>query len=186
VRRGFDYFFRPKLRRPLAAEITAQFEAFARFGLPLSHADAHKHMHLHPTIGAMLIAIGRRFGLSALRVPSEPPAVLSACGTRPGLSNHMLYRWSAFLRWQARRAGLETEDHVFGLAWSGRMTRERVRLLIAHLPHGRSEIYFHPATEGDEATLRALMPGYDHVGELDALLDPMLPALLAENGVNRA
>ncbi len=182
VRRGFDYFFRPRLRRPLAAEITAQFEAFAATGLRLSHADAHKHMHLHPTIGAMMIGIGRRFGLSALRVPAEPPDVLRACGMRPRLGQHALYRWSRVLRGQAQRAGLATENHVFGLAWSGHMTRDRVRRLVGHLPPGRSEIYFHPAM-GRDATLAALMPDYDHEAELQALLDPMLPALLAQHGV---
>jgi hopanoid biosynthesis associated protein HpnK len=182
VRRGFDYFFRPRLRRPLAAEITAQFEAFAATGLHLSHADAHKHMHLHPTIGAMMIGIGRRFGLAALRVPAEPPAVLRACGLRPGIGQHVLFRWARVLRWQARRAGLATDDHVFGIAWSGQMTRDRVRRLVAHLPPGRSEIYFHPATRRD-ATLAALMPDYDHLAELQALLDPSLSALLAKHGV---
>jgi len=54
-RLGVDYFFRPRIRRQLAAEIGAQFEAFAATGLTLDHANAHKHMHLHPTVGRLLI-----------------------------------------------------------------------------------------------------------------------------------
>ncbi len=177
VRRGFAYFFRRRLVADLAAEITAQFTAFAASGLKLSHADAHKHMHLHPTVGALLIGIGRRFGLTELRVPAEPPAILRACGTPPALGARALYIWSRLLRRQARRAGLVTADHVFGLAWSGQMTRSRIGTLIEHLPPGTSEIYFHPATRRDP-DLSALMPGYDHVGELQTLLDPTLPALL--------
>jgi hopanoid biosynthesis associated protein HpnK len=182
VRRGFHYFFRRTMRRHLAAEITAQFEAFAATGLVLSHADAHKHMHLHPTVAAMLIKIGRRYGLSALRVPAEPRATLVACGIQPGAGAWLLYQWARVLRAQARRAGLTTEDHVFGLAWSGHMTRERVRRLVMNLPTGSSEIYFHPATRRD-AALTALMPDYDHLGELDALLDAELPTLLAQRGI---
>lgn len=169
LRLGLNYFFRPGVRRQLAAEIRAQFTAFAATGLRLDHADAHKHMHLHPTVGRLLIDIGRDFGLPAIRVPAEPPAVLAACGTRVGLGDRVLYAWTALLRRQARAAGLATNDHCFGLAWSGHMTTDRVQRLLRALPEGRSEIYFHPATIKD-ATLQRLMPEYEHVAELEALL----------------
>ena len=81
---GFNYAVRPRSRRQLAAEIRAQFAAFAATGLTLAHADAHKHMHLHPTVGQLMLEIGREFGLSRVRVPAEPPAALVRCGTRVG------------------------------------------------------------------------------------------------------
>jgi chitin disaccharide deacetylase len=169
LRLGINYAVRPQIRRQLAAEIRAQFAAFAATGLRLAHADAHKHMHLHPTVGRLLIDIGREFGLRSIRVPAEPPAVLAACGTRVGLGDRALYQWTRLLRGQARAAGLATNDHCFGLAWSGHMTTDRVRRLLAVLPDGVSEIYFHPATVSD-ATLRRLMPDYEHAAELAALL----------------
>ncbi len=67
--------------------------------------------------------------------------------------------------------------HVFGLAWTGQMTRDRLLLLARHLPEGVSELYFHPAA-GHNAYMAALMPGYDHEGELAALLDPEVRAAL--------
>ncbi len=79
---GINYFFRPDIRRQLEAEIRAQFDAFARTGLTLDHVNAHKHMHLHPTVGAMLLRIGRDYGLRRIRVPAEPSAVMQACGER--------------------------------------------------------------------------------------------------------
>jgi hopanoid biosynthesis associated protein HpnK len=170
LRLGINYFFRPRIRRQLAAEIRAQFAAFAATGLTLDHANAHKHMHLHPTVGRMMIDIGREFGLRAIRIPAEPPDVLAACGTRVGLGDRALYHWTGVLRRQARAAGLATNDHCFGLAWSGHMTTARVQHLLAALPDGASEIYFHPAT-GRDATLRRLMPDYEHEAELAALLE---------------
>jgi len=169
LRLGIRYFFSPHVRRQLAAEIRAQFAAFAATGLTLDHANAHKHMHLHPTVGRMLIEIGREYGLPAIRVPAEPPAVLAACGTRVGLGDRALYHWTGLLRRQARAAGLATNDHCFGLAWSGHMTTDRVRRLLAVLPDGVSEIYFHPAT-GRDTTLSRLMPNYQHEAELTTLL----------------
>jgi hopanoid biosynthesis associated protein HpnK len=170
LRLGINYFARPRIRRQLAAEIRAQFAAFAATGLKLAHADAHKHMHLHPTVARLMLDIGREFGLDRVRVPAEPPAVLARCGTSVGLGAHALYRWSRLLRRQVHAAGITTTDHCFGLAWSGHMTRDRVSRLLAQLPDGDSEIYFHPATERD-ATLRRLMPDYEHEAELAALLD---------------
>jgi hopanoid biosynthesis associated protein HpnK len=171
---AFKYFFSPAARRELAAEIRAQFAAFAQTGLALHHADAHKHMHLHPTVAAMMIAIGREFGLSRIRVPAEPPATLRACGERVSLSDRALYLWTRRLRAQAGRAGLATSDQVFGIKWSGHMTRERVARLLRNLPPGSSEIYFHPAA-GPDPALAALMPGYEHEAELDALLERFQP-----------
>lgn len=173
LRLGVNYFFRPRLRRQLAAEIRAQFAAFAATGLTLDHANAHKHMHLHPTVGRLMLEIGRDFGLPAIRIPAEPPAVLARCGTRVGLGAHALYRWTALLRRQARAAGVATNDLCFGLAWTGHMTADRVRRLLAVVPDGDTELYFHPATRRD-ASLRHLMPDYEHEAELATLLDRSL------------
>ena len=170
LRLGINYFARRRIRRQLAAEIRAQFAAFAATGLKLAHADAHKHMHLHPTVARLMLDIGREFGLDRVRVPAEPPAVLMRCGTGVGLGAHALYHWSRLLRRQVRATGMTTTDHCFGIAWSGHMTPDRLHSLMAELPDGDSEIYFHPATERD-ATLCRLMPDYEHEAELAALLD---------------
>ncbi len=170
LRLGINYFARPRIRRQLAAEIRAQFAAFAATGLTLHHADAHKHMHLHPVVGRLMLDIGREFGLSRVRVPAEPPAVLARCGTRVGAGGRALYQWSRVLRRQVRGAGMASTDHCFGIAWSGHMTQERVRRLLAELPKGESEVYFHPAVIRD-ATLKELMPDYEHEAELAALLE---------------
>src|SRR5690348_6880161 len=47
---GLRWFVRQAVRRELAAEIRAQFRAFERTGLLLDHVNAHKHLHLHPTV----------------------------------------------------------------------------------------------------------------------------------------
>ena len=127
-------------------------------------------MHLHPTVGRLMIAIGREFGLRAIRVPAEPPALMARLGARAGAGDRALYAWTRVLRRQAHAAGLSTSDYCFGLAWSGHMTRERVSALLRALPEGVSEIYFHPAAARDPVLAR-LMPDYEHEAELAALLD---------------
>jgi hopanoid biosynthesis associated protein HpnK len=170
LRLGIDYFFRPRIRRQLAAEIRAQFAAFAATGLPLDHANSHKHMHLHPTVGATMLSVGAEFGLRRVRVPAEPPSVMAQLGAPSTIGDRALYAWSRLFRRQARAAGMASDDYCFGLAWSGHMTAERIARLLRHLPSGSSEIYFHPAT-GRDAELQRLMPDYEHEAELASLLD---------------
>lgn len=172
---GWRYFASTRARSQLRAEIRAQFEAFAATGLPLDHVNAQSHFHVHPTVFGMLLEIGSEFGARAVRIPYEPfgPSWRSAHADRTGrLANDLLLApWLGLMRTRARRAGYVSNDYVFGLNDTGRMTPERVRRLIAELPDGVSELYFHPATrpfpEGD-----ADMPGYAFEEELAALLDP--------------
>ena len=182
LRLGIDYFSRPATRRQLAAEIRAQYQAFAATGLQLDHANAHKHMHLHPTVGRLLIGIGQEFGVPAIRIPAEPPGVMAACGVPQGAGARALHAWTRLLRGQARRAGLRTNDHAFGIAWSGHMTARNLVRLAPNLPSGLNELYFHPAADRD-ALLARLMPDYEHEAELSALLDPAVRDALTRRAV---
>ncbi|MGA7488965.1 MAG: ChbG/HpnK family deacetylase, partial [Xanthobacteraceae bacterium] len=123
--------------------------------------------HLPPTVAAQTLAIGRRYGLRALRVPVEPAAVLAEVEPRvrrwPG---HMTAPWVARLGRRARHAGLQVPDAVFGLAWSGAMTPSRLTGLLRHLPEGCTEIYTHPATSD---VFDGHAPGYRYADELAAL-----------------
>jgi hopanoid biosynthesis associated protein HpnK len=167
---GLHIFARPSVRRQVAAEIEAQFEAYRATGLALDHVDAHKHFHLHPTIGGLTIAIGRRYGLRALRVPREPLAVLAAVDlSATGRRDYLTAPWAALLGHRARRAGLRIADAVFGLAWSGAMTEGRLSGLLRRLPEGCTEIYLHPATSDGFA---GHAPGYRYTDELAALVAP--------------
>ena len=168
VRLGADIFFSARARTELAAEMTAQFEAFRATGLSLDHCNAHKHFHLHPTIGRLMVDIGKRFGLKASRVPTEPkaPLKLAEPGANP-VPAWVTAPWAGLLRRRLRAAGILTPDQVFGLRWSGAMTKERLRGLIHNLPPGLSEIYLHPATSGAFA---GAVPDYLYEDELAALI----------------
>lgn len=132
-------------------------------------------MHLHPTVGRLLLAIGKDYGLPRVRVPAEPPDVMAACDVSPTLGARAMNAWCGVLRAQARAAGVATNDAVFGLAWNGHFTEARVLDLLRHLPQGQNELYFHPAARRDPI-LDRLMPAYRHQAELAALLSPRVRA----------
>jgi hopanoid biosynthesis associated protein HpnK len=166
---GAVMFFNAQARRELAAEITAQFEAFRATGLTLDHCNAHKHFHLHPVIGRLMVAIGRRFGLRAARVPLEPRHVLRKIEPQtPSAPPLLTAPFALLLRRRFRAAGLLAPDSVFGLQWSGQMTRSRLSGLIRSLPEGLSEIYLHPAT----GPFAGAAPDYRYREEFEALMAP--------------
>lgn len=180
VKAGIGFFFSPNRRQQLAAEIDAQFQAFRATGLTLDHVNAHKHFHLHPTIAGLLLKIGQRYGLVAMRVPYEPSqliAALDSCAeTTPAI---LIAPWAALLRARVRRRGLAVPDQVFGLAWSGAMTARRLVSLLAHLPAGTTEIYLHPATS---CNFEGAAPGYRYGEEFAALTDPAVKAAALASG----
>lgn len=180
ARAGAAMFFLPKVRRQLAAEIEAQFAAFAATGLRLDHVNAHRHFHLHPTIAGEVIKAARSHRVRGARVPLEPQALLGRI--EPHKASGVVALTAPFarmLRARFRRAGIKAPDAVFGLAWSGAMTADRLAGLIEHLPDGLTEIYMHPAT----GPYPGSAPGYQYEGELAALTDPRMPGLLAAQGV---
>jgi hopanoid biosynthesis associated protein HpnK len=182
ARAGIRFYFLPRVRRQLEAEIRAQFAAFSATGLPLDHVNTHKHMHLHPCVAGLIIEVGREFGLKAVRVPYEPVAVLRRAFPGEHYPTPLYGFWTEALRRRLQRAGLRANEYVFGLAWSGGMVEERILRLIAHLPEGVSEIYFHPAIE-NSPSLVAAMPGYRHAEEFATLISPKVRREIAEHGI---
>jgi hopanoid biosynthesis associated protein HpnK len=180
---GFDLFLRSGPRRQMAAEIEAQFNAYRLSGLSLDHVNAHHHFHLHPTIAALIVDIGKRYGLRAVRVPAEPGRVLDRI--EPSGKPHrdpFIAPWTALLRKRVRARRLATTDHVFGRAWSGAMSEARVAGILEHLPDGISEMYLHPATVD---RFEGAAPGYRYTDELAALVSPRVKALAAKCGARR-
>jgi len=188
VRAGFKFFFRPAVRRQLALEIRAQFEAFQKTGLPLDHVNSHNHMHLHPTVLSLILKIGRDFGLKAIRVPYEPPW-LAWQASRKGLagklaSSLVLGPWLSLLRWRIKRANLRSNEFIFGLHESGKMRLDVVLRILSQLPDGVTEMYFHPATRRCPEIDRT-MPEYQHQAELDALTSAAVKEVLLTSQIHR-
>jgi chitin disaccharide deacetylase len=167
IRLAVRIFADPAARRELAAEVEAQFAAFAVTGLPLDHVNAHKHFHLHPTIAATVLRVGAQYGMRAVRAPLER-------GTK-GIEAW----WARRLQRRLRRAGLLVPDQVIGLAWTGAFTPARMRDALAALPPGLTEVYTHPAT----GPYPGSASGYAYVEELAALTDALAADTIATLGI---
>jgi hopanoid biosynthesis associated protein HpnK len=174
ARDGARFFLLPWVRRQLAAEIHAQFQAFAATGLPLDHVNTHKHFHLHPTVLSMIIDLGRPFGLRAVRLPREA-----------GMPR-LLKPWLALVARKLAAARIGHNDQMVGIVQSGKFDEAALLATLEHLPGpGVVEIYLHPALRSG-AAIAASMPAYRHADEFAALISPAVRAArdrLGQRGV---
>jgi hopanoid biosynthesis associated protein HpnK len=173
------FYSHPRVREQVGAEIRAQFDAFARTGLPLDHVNAHKHFQLHPGVLAMITTIGRDYGAFAVRVPEEPLWFAKWAGGLSSLAGSVcLLPWLGLMRKRLRSRGLLCNDHVFGIACTGRLDEQVMLAILARLPPGATEIYMHPAADV-EKPITPSMARYRHMDELAALLSPRVAAAVA-------
>lgn len=159
-----------RVRDQVRAECAAQVEAFVATGLAIDHLDAHHHLHVHPFVLEVVLALARRHRIPAVRVPLEPG--------RPPLSQALavaaMAPWAARARSRLRRAGIATNDVLFGLHASGGMTETVWLGIIGRVPPGLTEVYCHPAaTRGNEGG----------AAELAALLSPAVRAAIERAGI---
>lgn len=177
---GLRYYFNGRAKTQLRREIEAQFLAFGRTGLRLSHVDGHQHLHLHPAVLPIVLKLAIRYGACGLRVPSEPlwPSARvdrSDLGRKAIVtSGHAYLR--AGCRRQLVRTGLASCEKAIGSLMSGRMSAGYAIAMLSRLRCQSIEVFFHPSmTDSGDAC-------GPNRGDLDALLDPRLRRFVEESG----
>jgi len=157
-----------RARSQARAECEAQMDAFLATGLELDHVNAHQHFHLHPSVLTIVVELARRHR-AAVRVPLEPgpPPYRSAV-----LAATML-PWALRARRRLRRAGIVTNDALFGLYDTGAMTEKAWLRIVPRIGSGVTEIYSHPSVAPSAAQ------------ELAALLSPAVRAALDRAEIHR-
>lgn len=150
ARAGLRYALSPALAAPLRREIGAQFARFRALGFAPSYWDGHTHLHLHPTIFRLTLPIAIECGFRAVRLVREPGPFAPVPWIFHALSRAALPH--------LERRGVQFADRVFGLRETGHMTTAAIARLLARLPDGTSELYFHPGAEPAEPDYAALTP----------------------------
>jgi hopanoid biosynthesis associated protein HpnK len=171
---GWRYFFNPRCKEELRAEIEAQVAKFHATGLPLDHVNGHLHLHLHPVVFGILMDNAERWGIGAMRLTRDPfflNARLASGQWAYRASHAVIYH---LLARRARPAlGRRKIRHtaaVFGLLQNARVDAAYLEKLLPRLPAGDSELYSHPSLD-------------QFKNELDALLDPTIRNLSQRLGI---
>jgi hopanoid biosynthesis associated protein HpnK len=172
VRSGINFFMRPEVKKQLEAEMDAQFGAFYKTGLYLDHVNTHHHLHLHPTLSCILLKVGKKYGMRAVRLPYEP-LIPSWRASRNAFFQRLttslfLLPWITFLRKRLKHENVHSNQFLFGMNDSSRMDLDLFLCFLQHLPQGVTEIYFHPG---------------DNTNELEALTHPAIPQALLSSQI---
>jgi hopanoid biosynthesis associated protein HpnK len=178
---GARIFLSPRARRQAVAECRAQVAEFRTLGLELDHLNGHNHFHIHPTILGAVLQIAASTRIPAVRLPSQP---LLTMPPSAALMAAVMGPWVARTRSKLRKAGIGTNDCLFGLYENGAMVESAWLRLIPLLPDGLTEIYCHPAT-ATVGLLKELMPTYRHAEELAALTSSRVREALERSGARR-
>ena len=172
---GFRYFFQPRLRAQLEAEIRAQIEKFLATGLFMDQINGHLNIHMHPTVWSIIRKLADEYRIRAVRISSQPwwqamthhrhqpiYKTLHAIAFRP---------LAMRARSSLQGTGIHCATRVHGLLESGNANENYLLALLPLLPDGLTEIYFHPAKTPCEE-FRRWNPAYNAEGELEALTSP--------------
>lgn len=185
VAAGMRYYFDRRLYRQLASEIVAQLDKFMATGLPLDHVNGHLNIHLHPTVLRVLLQVGTKYPLTALRVLREPLGqTLRIDTTNLGYKISHAIIFNLLGRYARRRiahTGWIMPDRVYGLLQSGRMTESYLQRILPQLSSGVYEFYFHPALAGCPEMMRAT-PDYLYTEELAALTSANIRRMITDLG----
>jgi predicted glycoside hydrolase/deacetylase ChbG (UPF0249 family) len=181
---GARYFFNSTARRAVEGEIRGQIEALLALGIEPTHIDGHINVHVHPVIFPAVCRLAREYGIPRVRLPSgEWEALKGFPGAERAGTALLAGVFGAMGAWVGPAAeGLE-RPRCWGLLRSGLMKEDYALWLIARLPEGTTEMYFHPTTDaalraGDEPS-----PSHQSTTELETLLSPKVRRALEANGV---
>lgn len=157
----------------LRRELTAQVEWALRRGIRPDHVDSHHHVHVHPRVAPIVIALAREHRVGWVRCPVEggpSPSVL-ALPPKDAARTVAISTFGAFTRVLVRRAGLRTTRHFRGIGMGMGFGEDSLLATLEALPPGLTELMTHPGHPDEElARLTVFAEGRDR--ELSALTSP--------------
>ena len=136
-------------------ELTAQIERLQSEGIPLTHLDAHKHVHAFPPMFAIVARLAERFRIPVVRVPYERWSPVwgddkqRRTARRQALLNVAMLPWARRDYRTARMHGLRAPQFV-GRIHTGVLSVDSFEGILRRLRPGVSELMVHPGNVDDE------------------------------------
>ena len=147
----------------LRREFTTQLQHVQELGIPITHLDAHQHLHLWPSVCRVVLDLALRFEIPAVRVPRL--RALSMTGAGVTVLGRLLAR-------RATRAGLRFPTDAVGIECAGKLDPAVLHRVLGRLAASRAEtveLTVHPGEDDDPDRVRYRW-GYRWDRELDTLI----------------
>jgi hopanoid biosynthesis associated protein HpnK len=159
----------------LRRELSAQVEWAIRRGVRPDHVDSHHHVHTHPRVAPIVIALAREHGVGWIRCPSEsgPSPGLLALPPKDAARTLAISMFGIVTRVLVKRAGLKTAGHFRGIGMGTGFSEATLLATIERIPPGLTELMTHPGHPDEELARHTVFAeGRDH--ELAALTAPTI------------
>ena len=159
----------------------AQIERVIGSGLDITHLDSHKHVHMHPQLLGVALALAKEYGIARMRLSRPPRLIVHA----KSAALRLLAFWA---RRRMARHGIRFPKALLGLEASGQMTTARLQKALCAPWNGVCELMTHPAYSSRELA-QLTVRGYGWVGkyrfedELAALCHPRTRDTLAAGDI---
>lgn len=154
-------------------ELAAQVEWALRRGIRPDHLDSHHHVHVHPRVAPIVIALAREHQIGWVRCPVEggpSPSVL-ALPARDAARTVAISTFGVLTQVLVRQAGLRAARHFRGIGLGMGFGEKDLLAALERLPAGLTELMTHPGHPDEElARLTVFAEGRDR--ELAALTSP--------------
>ena len=184
---------RKVLLADLETEIRAQLEKALAAGVPVSHVDGHKHVHVIPQVFDLICRISPDYGIRAVRSTIERtpklvsllarnvdscPQILKQYVFGKGLSGAWLLKQPA-----KRHRILNTPRRFYGITQTGFLDIATFSQIVSGLKSGVSEVMCHPGYVDDDLIRTPTRLHFQRERELELLTGSEIRDLLKRAGV---
>jgi hopanoid biosynthesis associated protein HpnK len=161
-------------------ELETQIQRVLMAGISPSHLDSHQHIHMLPRILDVVIELGHKYGIPAIRFPRED-GVLRRIRDVPFTRFTQAMVLNLFCEMGKRKIKQKT-DFFSGFLFGGNLNKENLLRILRNISRsGTYEIMCHPGL-GDSNTHYSHW-GYRWTDELRALTDRDISDLLRQRGI---
>jgi predicted glycoside hydrolase/deacetylase ChbG (UPF0249 family) len=161
-------------------ELEAQIEKILAAGITPSHLDSHQHVHMLPGVSGIAVALGRKYGITAMRVPKEF-GIFGGFAAAP-LGRIVQAMILSFFCQKVNGSIERKTDYFAGFLFGGNLNKKNLHRVLSALPQfGTCEIMCHPGLEDSQS--RYAHWNYHWQEELEALLDDEIKRLIREKGI---
>jgi hopanoid biosynthesis associated protein HpnK len=171
----------------IEAEAIAQIRKLQAEGIPVTHADTHKHTHIFPRVLAPVLSALKSCGVRAIRNPFEPlrwsQLARSPQLWKRWLEVKALRRLASRFRQATEAAGILTPDGTLGIAATGLLDEQLFRVIVEAMPEGTWEFVCHPGYNDDALQNIRTRLRSSREQELSVLTSAGSRQLLESNGI---
>lgn len=171
-------------------ELWAQIDKVRASGIPITHLDGHKHVHMLPGIVEIVARLAKESGIPAVRFAAERGPKLwrlirknrrsAATIVLQNLRSRVFRQIAKGARTRLQDVGICFPNDFYGITQTGFLRYEQIADVLQTLRPGTSELMCHPGYTDDELPSKLTRLHAEREDELEALTRPEISRLIAQ------